>query len=83
MEGIKAKFIKKNGEEREMRFIKISNLPEDFLKEQVKGTGSKIRVLQEGSELVWDLDKKSFRVFNWNSIIGEALKFSVNESEIL
>ena len=33
-------FLKKNGEEREMHFIKLDNLPEEFLKKQLKGLKS-------------------------------------------
>jgi len=62
-------FEKKSGEERSMRFVKISDLPEDFMASKTKG--NKQRKLSEGSELVWDLDKKEFRVFNWNTVKGE------------
>ncbi len=62
-------FLKKNGEEREMHFIKLDNLPEEFLKEQLKGSDKK-RNLSEGLEVVWDLEKKGFRIFNWNTIVG-------------
>ena len=27
--------------------------------------------LPEGMELVWDVKKSAFRVFNWNSVVGE------------
>jgi hypothetical protein len=64
-------FVKKNGEEREMHFIKLDNLPEEFLKEQLKGSNKK-RNLEEGLEVVWDLEKRGFRVFNWNTDMGIA-----------
>ena len=64
-------FIKKNGDEREMHFIKLDKLPEEFLKEQLKGSDKK-RNLKEGLELVWDLENKGFRVFNWNTDTGIA-----------
>ena len=63
-------FIKKNGDEREMHFIKLDKLPEEFLKEQLKGS-EKERNLEEGLEVVWDLEKNGFRIFNWNTVVGE------------
>ena len=63
-------FIKKNGDEREMHFIKLEHLPEEFLKEQLKGS-KKERNLSEGLEIVWDLEKKGFRIFNWNTVVGD------------
>jgi hypothetical protein len=63
-------FIKKNGDEREMHFVKLDKLPEEFLKEQLKGSNKK-RNLEEGLEVVWDLEKNGFRIFNWNTTIGE------------
>ena len=66
-------FIKKNGEEREMHFVKLDDLPEDFLKQQLKGSDKK-RNLEEGLEVVWDLEKNGFRVFNWNTDMG--IKYS-------
>ena len=62
-------FLKKNGEEREMHFVKLDKLPEEFLKEQLKGS-NKERSLEEGLEVVWDLEKNGFRIFNWNTIVG-------------
>jgi len=66
-------FIKKNGDEREMHFVKLEHLPEEFLKEQLKGS-SKERNLEEGLEVVWDLEKRGFRIFNWNTDMG--IKYS-------
>ena len=66
-------FLKKNGEEREMHFVKLDDLPEDFLKQQLKGSDKK-RNLEEGLEVVWDLEKNGFRVFNWNTDMG--IKYS-------
>ena len=62
-------FEKKSGEERSMRFVKIDDLPEGFMESQTKG--GQQRKVSEGSELVWDLDKKQFRVFNWNKAKGD------------
>ena len=49
-------FEKKTGEQRSMRFVKISDLPEEFVVSKAKG--GKQRKLSEGNELVWDLDKR-------------------------
>ena len=67
-------FEKKSGEERSMRFVKITDLPEDFMASKTKG--NKQRKLSEGSELVWDLDKKEFRVFNWNTVKGDVTEIT-------
>lgn len=69
-------FRKKDGSLRTMRFVHIEDLPENFLESQTKGTGKK-RALAEGSNLVWDLDKEGFRVFNKNTIIGEVEEFEI------
>jgi len=67
-------FEKKTGEERSMRFVKISDLPEEFMTSKTKG--GKQRKLSEGNELVWDLDKKEFRVFNWNTVKGDVTQIT-------
>ena len=67
-------FEKKSGEERSMRFVKTADLPEEFLSSKTKGSNQ--RKLSEGSELVWDLDKKQFRVFNWNTVKGDVTKIT-------
>ena len=73
-----AKYIKKTGEERKMNFIRFSDLPESFLNDRIKGDGLQ-RNLGSGMEVVWDLDNNGFRVFNWNTVIGEAVE---KETEI-
>ena len=67
-------FEKKDGEERSMRFAKIEDLPEEFIDTKTKG--GKQRKLSEGNELVWDLDKKDFRVFNWSTVKGEVTQIT-------
>ena len=62
-------FEKKNGEDRAMKFARLEDLPQKFLEEKTKGGDS--RKLTEGNELVWDLDEKGFRVFNWNTAKGD------------
>ena len=73
-------FKKKDGSLRTMRFVALKNLPEGFFISQTKGTGKK-RTLVEGSNLVWDLDKQGFRVFNRNTIIGEIEDFNIESLE--
>ena len=70
-----ATFVKKNGDNRTMNFVKLNELPQNFLNTQLKGTGH-ARTLAEGMELVWDLDAEAFRVFNWNTIVGDVTTVS-------
>ena len=69
-------FKKKDGSLRTMRFVELGDLPEGFFISQTKGTGKKTN-LTEGSNLVWDLDKKGFRVFNKSTIVGEIKAFNI------
>lgn len=66
-----ATYVKKSGEKRKMNFIRLNDLPESFLSDRVKGD-SKPRNLGEGREVVFDVENDGFRVFNWNTVIGEA-----------
>ena len=59
-------FQKKSGEERSMRFVKVDDLPTEFIQSKTKG--GKQRKLSEGNELVWDLDKKAWRSFRIDSV---------------
>tara|TARA_R100000008_G_C3530109_1_gene138791 strand:- start:254 stop:514 length:261 start_codon:yes stop_codon:yes gene_type:complete len=77
MKQYKGTFLKKNGETREMRFLRLSDLPKEFLDSKLKGGSNKKSKLSEGSELVWDIDSNGFRVFNWNSVQG-----NIEENEI-
>lgn len=72
-----ATFTKKSGESRTMNFVKLNELPESFVNQQISGTGP-VRTLTEGMELVWDLDNNGFRVFNWNTIEGEVTSSEVS-----
>ncbi len=72
-----ATFTKKSGESRTMNFVKISQLPESFVNTQISGTGT-ARTLAEGQELVWDLDNNGFRIFNWNTVVGEVTSNEVS-----
>ena len=70
------KFLKKNGEEREMRFLKISDMSEEQ-KNKIGLTPdkeSKKKQLAEGSEMVYDVEAKDFRIFNWNTTTVEVVQ---------
>lgn len=71
-----ATFTKANGDSRQMNFVRLNDLPETFLSGKIKGNG-KERTLNEGQEVVWDLDNNGFRVFNWKTIVGEAITNNV------
>jgi len=73
-------YMKKDGTLRTMRFVNITDLPEDFLSSQFKGSG-KPRQLAEGHRLVWDLDKQGFRIFNQKTIVGEVKEFNIKNVE--
>ena len=64
-----ATFVKKDGDERNMSFVKLNDLPKGFLDDKIKG--SRENKLAEGQEVVWDVENSGFRVFNWNTIVGE------------
>ena len=74
MKAYKGTFIKKNGERRAMRFVKLGDLPSNFVDSRFKGTGKRM-VLTEGSELVWDIDESDFRVFNYKMAIDNLEEF--------
>lgn len=71
-------FMKKDGSMRTMNFVKIKDLPETFVQGKVKGTG-KPRALAEGSETVYDLDAKEFRIFNHNTVVGNVVETEVDD----
>lgn len=73
MYAFRGTFIKKNGEEREMLFVKLRDLPDNFISENIAGTGM-TKNYQPGSELVWDVEAKGFRVFNWTTKVGKVNK---------
>ena len=65
-----ATFKKKNDESRTMTFVKLEDLPKEFLASKI-GNHAKPRILPEGTELVWDLDQNGFRTFNWRTLVGD------------
>ena len=63
-------FVKSNGDIRTMRFVRMGDLPRIFLEGKIKNTGHSITLI-EGKELVWDVDKSNFRIFDWNTTVGD------------
>jgi hypothetical protein len=65
-------FRKLNGQTRTMRFIRKSDLPSSLVNE------STIRNLEgkTGAEVVYDVDARGFRQFNWQTVEGEVTKTS-------
>lgn len=72
MKTFKALYRKKNGQFRSMHFTKLRNLPEKFVPSKIRK--SKNTRLGEGMEVVWDLEAQDFRIFNWNTVVGEVKK---------
>lgn len=72
-------FVKTNGEERQMNFVRLENLPDGFVKNNT--AGGKGPNLSEGQEVVWDLDASGFRVFNWNTAVGDVVEFALPTKE--
>ena len=69
-------FKKKDGSLRTMTFAKLQDLPQQFLAETLKG-GKSAKQMQ-GSEVVYDLDLREFRVFNWNAVVGPVVEKDIN-----
>ena len=66
-------FKKKDGQSRKMKFLKISDLSEE---EKIKigltpDKETKKKKLAEGSEMVYDVEARDFRVFNWATVTAE------------
>ena len=78
MKAFKGSFKKKSGEEREMFFARISDLPSQFVATKIVGAG-KEQKYPEGMELVWDLESDDFRVFNWRTCEGMPKMFDIEE----
>ena len=79
MKAYKGTFKKKNGEERQMTFAKLADLPEQFLETRIIGAGSE-QNYPEGMELVWDLEADNFRIFNWKSADDSPKEFDIDET---
>jgi hypothetical protein len=69
-------FKKVDGSMRHMVFVRLEDLPKSFLEERLKGNSK--RKLSEGLELVWDLELREFRIFNWKTLLGEVKQTDIN-----
>ena len=67
-------FTKNNGHKRTMTFIKGIDVPT-----HIRG-GSRTTTLKEGQEVVYDVDAKGFRVFNWGTVQGQVTEKNINFS---
>jgi hypothetical protein len=65
-------FRKLNGQTRTMRFIRKSDLPSTMVNEQTIATLEG----KTGSEVVYDVDARGFRQFNWNTAEGDVTETS-------
>jgi len=68
-------FKKQDNTQRSMRFVKVSDLPYN-----IQETVSRKQTTENGRELVWDIDKKSFRYYNWNTTVGNVSQTQGNVS---
>tara|TARA_R100000353_G_C6386915_1_gene163607 strand:- start:283 stop:552 length:270 start_codon:yes stop_codon:yes gene_type:complete len=68
-------FMKKSGEVRTMTFMKVDDVPEGILPE---AKGGKRPKLQEGMELVWDVENSAYRMFNHKTVVGNIEVVEVN-----
>ena len=66
-------FVKQNGQDRTMTFIKSSDIPSNV-------TSGQSRNLREGQEVVFEIDRGGFRIFNWNTVKGIISEGSTNYS---
>ena len=73
-------FRKKNSDMRHMTFVKLDDVPDTFLETKIKDT-SKDRTMPTGMELVWDLDKADFRVFNYTAQVGDLREMDMTDDE--
>jgi len=78
-------FVKNDGTIRKMYFVKLEDLEAakpGFLNARTTGTGTS-PTQEPGRELVWDLQAKNFRVFNYNTQSGELLTFQYDENKLV
>ena len=68
-------FKKKDGSVRSIKFVKLDEIPKEALPE---GKGGKKAKLQEGMELVWDIENNGYRVINHNTLLGELVSYNMS-----
>ena len=82
MKAYKGVFKKKNGEIREMSFVRLPDIDKynsDFLAERITGDSFPKRY-GDGMELVFDLENDNFRIFNWNTAISDVETYIVDDN---
>ena len=62
-----ATYKKTNGTKRKMKFARLADLPANKRSSTIK------KDLPDGSEIVWDVQKNGYRIFNWNTVIGRVV----------
>ncbi len=80
MKAFTGTFIKKDGSERLMNFVKLSDIASvfpGFLDARIS-TGSDKKVA-DGMELVFDLDSDNFRYFNHNAVVGNLMEREISD----
>jgi hypothetical protein len=77
---VKASFLKRTGETREMWFVPLELMPEGILPER-KEVNEARKSSDPKLELVWDLEAKGFRMFNWGTLVDrpEILEIEKNK----
>lgn len=76
-------FYKKNGKSRNMLFVRLEDLPEDFLGKVTKDKSPPARSLAEGQEVVWDVQSKGFRTFNWKKAMVPPTEIKIKKDFFL
>ena len=62
-----ATYRKSDGKRRKIKFARLHDLP----KREVDK--SKVKQYSGGKELVWDIQKNGYRVFDWDAVIGKVV----------
>ena len=81
----KGVFLKQNGKERTMYFVKLDDLEAakpGYLNAKTTGTG-RSPIQAPGREMVWDIQKGNFRVFNYNTAVGQPIAFEFDETKLV
>jgi len=77
------KFVKKDGSTRTMTFAKLEDIPKKYTKNIFsKGASTRKWRLPANSELVWDMEKHDFRVFN-HATSSTVLQYETDISTLL
>lgn len=81
MKAFQGIFEKKDGTIRKMVFVRIEDMPQDFIRSKIesKGTVQK-RNYAEGMELVFDIEIDDWRVFNHNKMIKPLEEYEIDEN---